>query len=490
MRSHAVRSAKWVLIENLSARVLTLVTFTALARLLAPEAFGLLSLAVVVISLCGIFVDTGVSEAVIQRERLDRATLDTAFWLSVAAGTALSLLCFVAAAPVAGLYDQPDLAPVLRVLSLVLLLQSLTSTQDALLRREFRFRAAAARRIASALAGSVVGVAWAVASPSVWALVGQYLATSVASVVVLWSASGYRPGLRATRAEARSLFHFGINVLGMRVAFFAGEYGDNFIIGLVLGPKALGFYVVGYRIFRIITEVVTATLGAVTLPVFARMQGDRERLVRAFLDVTRMSVTIAVPVFAAGAALAPELIPAFFGDRWKPAVEVMQILSLAGLVISVASFDRSALIAVGRVRLELAIAVSSALSSVVAFIIGAQFGIDGVAIAIVVRMYLFWPIRMLTLRMATGMPLGVYFRQWLPPVACGAGMVLAMLGVRAVCPVGARLPAELVAGIVVYVGLLRLAAPRNLREVVDTARRALPTSIRVPRLRAVRLDPK
>ena len=154
LRTTAVTSAKWVFVENVSARLISLITFTVLARLLAPEAFGLLSLAVVVISLCSLFVDTGVSEAVIQRPTLTKGLLDTSFWLSVAAGTFLSLCCLIAAGPVAELYKQPELAPVLRVLSAALLLQSLTSTQDALLRRVFRFRAAATRRIVSSLVGA------------------------------------------------------------------------------------------------------------------------------------------------------------------------------------------------------------------------------------------------------------------------------------------------------------------------------------------------
>ena len=215
--------------------MISLITFTVLARLLAPEAFGLLSLAVVVISLCSLFVDTGVSEAVIQRPTLTKGLLDTSFWLSVAAGTLLSLCCLVAAGPVAELYKQPELAPVLRVLSAALLLQSLTSTQDALLRRVFRFRAAATRRIISSLVGGLVGVAWALAAPSVWALVAQFLASSFAGVVVLWSVSGYRPGLEVEREEIRRLFRFGSGILGMRISFYVGEYADNFIVGLVLG---------------------------------------------------------------------------------------------------------------------------------------------------------------------------------------------------------------------------------------------------------------
>ena len=161
----------------------------------------------------------------------------------------------------------------------------------------------------------------------------------------------------------------------------------------------------GFRIFRIITEIVTTTIGAVTLPLFSRLKEDRERLVRGYLALTRVSVSIAVPVFAAGAVLAPYVIPALFGDKWEPSVKVMQILSLTGLVTSVASFDRSALIAVGQVRLELFVAMGGAVTSVIAFYVGAQFGIVGVATAIAIRAYVYWPVRMLALRAGVGVPL-------------------------------------------------------------------------------------
>jgi PST family polysaccharide transporter len=475
LRSHAVHSAKWIFVQNVSARLLSLVTFSILARLVAPDQFGLLGLAVVVTGLLGLFIDTGVSEAVIQRPALDRAVLDSAFWLSVAAGAVLTLICFLVAEPAARLYDQPELAPVLRVLSVTLLLQALVATQSALLRREFRFRAAAARVIIASVVGSVVAVVWAVISPTVWVLVAQSVATSVAGVAVLWSVSRWRPGFSGSLKLARGLLNFGVNVLGVRLAFFAAEYGDNFTIGLLLGTQQLGYYVVGFRIFRIITEVVTATLAGVTLPVFSRMQHDHGRLVEAYLSVTRLSATIAVPVFAGGAMLAPYIIPVAFGDKWGPSIQVMQILSLVGLVLCVVSFDRSALIAVGRVRLEMVVATCGSVASVASFVIGAQWGITGVAIAITVRMYLFWPVRMLVLRRVIGMPLGKYFQQWLAAVGCGVCMVLAMLGIGGLFSGVPAFIGEAVVGTLVYFVALRVVAPRSFSELIATIGHALPS---------------
>ncbi len=181
-----------------------------------------------------------------------------------------------------------------------------------------------------------------------------------------------------------------------------------------------------------------------------------------------------MPVFAAGAVLAPYVIPALFGEKWEPSVEVMQILSIAGLVTSVASFDRSALIAVGRVRLELLVAIGSAVTSVAAFYIGAQFGIVGVATAIAIRAFLYWPVRMLALRAAVGVPLGVYLLQWIRPVACGAIMVGVMLSARSVVPADGRFVAELVFGVAAYMASLRVLAPVVFGELLDTARRVVP----------------
>jgi hypothetical protein len=115
------------------------------------------------------------------------------------------------------------------------------------------------------------------------------------------------------------------------------------------------------------------------------------------------------------------------------------------------------------------------LASLVAFAIGVQFGITGVAIAIVVRAYLFWPVRMLALRAATGMPLGTYFEQWLRPVCCGLGMVLAMVAAREVVPDPARFTAEAIAGAVTYGALLWFIAPEGFRELTTTAHGVLPS---------------
>jgi O-antigen/teichoic acid export membrane protein len=479
LRSQAIHGAKWSVLENLCSRGLGFVTFAILARLLTPDAFGLISLAFVVTTLLQLFVVTGVSEAVIQRPTLERKLLDTAFWLSIAMGLVLMLLCIAAAGPVAALYKQPELAPVLRVLSIALLLQALSAVQEAVLRRGFGFRVVALRRILATVAGSVVGITWAIVAPSVWALVAQYLAWSAIGVVVLWSAGSYRPRRHFDRAEARELTSFGLNVLGIRLSFYASENGDNFVIGLLLGPTQLGYYVVGFRIFRVVTEFVTAAMSAVTLPVFSRMQEEPARIVRAFMRLTRFSLAIAVPAFVGGAVLAPYLIPLAFGDGWKPSVQIMQILSLVGLVTSVAAFDRDVLIGVGRVRLELMIALIGTAANLVAFVIGAQWGITGVAIALVIRAYLIWPVRMLALKSAVGLPVGAYLLQWVRPVACGAIMALAMLGAGQAVPHGAQLPVELAVGALVYPLLLRLLAPRAFQDVSSTLKRAMPRLVRL-----------
>ena len=151
----------------------------------------------------------------------------------------------------------------------------------------------------------------------------------------------------------------------------------------------------------------------------------------------------------------------------------MQILSLTGLVTSVASFDRSALIAVGKVRLELFVAMGGAATSVIAFYVGAQFGIVGVATAIAIRAYLYWPVRMLALRAGVGVPLGEYLLQWLRPTFCGVIMVVVMLGARRVVPSDARFIVELLAGIAAYALSLRVLVHGVFHELLDTAQRVI-----------------
>jgi O-antigen/teichoic acid export membrane protein len=471
LKKHAVEGVKWSSARVLGSRLIALLVFVVLARLLAPTAFGLVSLAMVFVALMQIFVDQGFNQAIVQRQNLTPAHLDSAFWSSLVLGILLSGLGVLLAGPIAGLLGQPDLAPVLRGLSASIVILALSSTPEAILRRELAFRSLAVRQLLAAVAGGAVALGAAILGYGVWSLVFQLVVQGAVGAIVLWIAVPWRPGFDVSWQCFRDLFSFGSSIVAMNLLNFLNRQSDDLLIGAVLGVRALGYYSVGYRILLLLTDVMTRTIESVAFPLFSKIQDDTARLRRAYLMATQISATIATPVFLGVAALAPQLIEVFFGSKWHAAVPVMQVLSLIGVLHASLFFNSTVLVATGKPRTALLVTVVNAVSNVVAFAIAVQWGIVAVAAAYVIRGYLLSPLPILLVKRTIEFSLSEYASRFAIPLACSAAMVATMLLLREVLTPAVSdavlIPIVGLAGAAVYLLALRVVAERFTREMLD-----------------------
>ncbi len=483
LRERAVQGVKWSTLQILGARLMTLLVFVVLARILEPTAFGLVTLAAVFVALMQVFIDQGFSQAIVQRKNLEPGHLDSAFWSSVLLSLLLTAAGVLGAGLIADLMSEPELGPVLRWLSLSLVISAVGSTPEAILRRELAFRSLAIRQLVAAAAGGAVGVGAALAGYGVWSLVAQLIVQSAVGSLVLWIAVPWRPGLDVSWRYFKDLFSFGINIVAMNMVNFLNRRSDDLMIGAVLGTKALGYYSIGYRILLLLTDVMTRTIESVAFPLFSRVQGEAGRLRRGYLMATQVSATIATPVFLGVAALAPQLVAVAFGPGWEPAVPVMQVLSLIGVLHASLFFNSTVLVASGRPRQALFVTAVNAVSNVIAFAIAVQWGIVAVAAAYVIRGYLLSPLPVLLVRRIVDFRLGEYVSRFAIPFGCSALMVAVMLVLReALAPRVADvvlIPPVALAGGIVYLLALRLTAERFTHEMVEYLASASPALARL-----------
>src|SRR5262249_51032764 len=164
------------------------------------------------------------------------------------------------------------------------------------------------------------------------------------------------------------------------------------------GATALGFYSVAYRLLLIMTNVLTATLSQVAMPMFARIQHDRQRVRRSFYTATQLTSLVSFPAFIGVAVLAPQIVHAFFGPHWTRSVAVMQALAFIGILHSLFYFNGAVLTGLGKPGWVLALTAINAAANVPAFAVAVQWGILAVAIAYVVRGYLLAPLPLLAVR--------------------------------------------------------------------------------------------
>jgi len=484
LQPRVARGLTWTIVELWGRQALNLVVFIILARLLVPVDFGLVALATVFVALAQVVVDQGLGDALIQRPQITRLHIDTAFWVAMLTGAALTLIGLIAAGPIAGLLNEPELAPILQVLSLTFVLAAFSSIQVALLRRELAFRTLAVRTLAGAAGGGAIGIAMALLGFGAWALVGQLVGSAVLSAAMLWWVSPWRPGRQVSWAHFRELFSFGVNVLGSDLLTFFNRNTDNLLIGVFLGTEPLGLYTVGYRLLEVSQTILVNVARKITFPAFSRLQGDHNRMLRAHLKVTRVASLTIVPSYIGLALIAPELTILVFGAQWAASGIVASILLLSGPALSLRTFNLALLAATGHPDIAFRFRLIATAVNVAGFAIAVSFGLNAVAAAFAIGTYALMPLNLYWTQKYAAVPIRTYLGQLLRIVVATALMAVAMLTVK--LALGSARPVVLVAaevavGVVVFVGFIRLLEPHLLREAIAFGKQAVPVRRRLRR---------
>ncbi|ACZ32105.1 polysaccharide biosynthesis protein [Xylanimonas cellulosilytica DSM 15894] len=343
----ATASVAWSASQQWVIRITGLVTVAILARVLSPADFGVVAVAMSVLTLVHLLADMGFATYLVQAQDPSRRTLSTAFWYSVAAGTALTVGLVLLAPLLAQLLDTPEVIPVLRALAASALLVTLGSVPMALLRRELRFRALAIQAVAAGLIGQIVATVLALTGFGVWALVAQALVYQLLVTVMAWVASRWTVTWQFSRAEFVVMLRFGLKVLGTDVFAVARVTIENAIVVAALGVSGLGYLSIAQRLVSIAHDLTTTPVATVSLAVFAKIRDTTERSLSGYVRAQNMAHALVAPVMLLIALGAPFLLPLLFGSQWGVSIVPAQILALAG-VLTLSGLDRGLFLGRGR----------------------------------------------------------------------------------------------------------------------------------------------
>jgi O-antigen/teichoic acid export membrane protein len=447
------RGVVWTAASRLAAQALQLGTTVALARLLAPEAFGVVAVVTAITGFANVFVELGLSSAIVQREEVDEQLLATAFWLNVALGLLMASILSASASLYAGFFEMPELTWLIPLASVSFIL-SLGVVQTGLLRRRLDFRRLSLNAIANTIATSTVAITGAALGLGPAALVLGALAGTVASTLQLWLFVPWRPRRGPDRTSAARLWSYSRGLLGFGVVNYWSRNADNLIVGKYLGATALGYYGRAYNLMMLPVAQASAVLTTVLFPALSRVQRDPSRFGRAWLLSTKASWVIGTPLALGVVASAPALVQTLFGDRWLPMVPVLALLSASGPLQLIGSNTGPVFQALGKTGLHFKLGLATSALTIAAILIGLPFGITGIAAALLVKSFVsIWITLIPTLRM-TGVSVSHFLRS-LALTGVGAGvmagaMVLAACALFDSAPAPARLALQIAVGAVVY----------------------------------------
>jgi O-antigen/teichoic acid export membrane protein len=412
LKQKAVKGVIWSAIESWGGHATQLLTFLVLARLLTPETFGLVSMSNIFIHFVQALLGAGFTTAIVQREEIEPEHLDTAFWANLGIGIILTSIGFGTASLFSELFDQPAITPIIQCLSFTVLVNSLSGVQIALLNRQLNFKRLAALNLIGQILGSAVSITLALIGWGVWSQVVQTIVSSSVSLILLWKISHWRPGLKVSKRHFKELLSFGVNVVGIGILTFFSLRADDFMIGYYLGPMALGYYTVAYKLLVTVTQLLGEVTSKVALPIFSRLQSEPEKLRQAFYTSTRLINTVSIPSFVGMAVLAPEIINGLFGSQWEPSIPVMQVLSGVGIIALAFRFCSPVFMAMGKPSWDFLVALSTTVLRVVGFSIAAQWGIVAVASSIIICSFPSIPIRLWMLSKLIKLQLQPYLEQY------------------------------------------------------------------------------
>jgi teichuronic acid exporter len=249
-----------------------------LARLLLPEDYGIIALVVIFTSIAGVFVQSGLNTALIQKKDADEADFSSVFYLSLVLACLIYIVLFFAAPFIAAFYVIPEITPVIRVLSIILFFGAFNSIQNAVIARSLQFKKLFFSSTGAILISGTVGIYMAYTGFGVWALVGQQLTNQLFITLILWFTVKWRPQLLFSLVKVKGLFSFGWKLLVS--ALIDTVYRDlrSLIIGKMYNPAMLGFYNRGQQFPQLLITNINGSIQSVMLPVLSSQQDNRPRV--------------------------------------------------------------------------------------------------------------------------------------------------------------------------------------------------------------------
>ena len=396
MAGLGARSANGVVVTILvqfTVFALQILNTAWMARVLAPEDFGVVALALSVTGFVGLFAELGLSVATVQRRELDQNTASVLFVVNLLAGFAGMVLCFGLAAPAAWVFSDTRVFWAVVGLGCALPLSAAAVQHNALLVRGMRWWPIQLIGLASLGAGVFVGiVAASLLNAGYWALVGASAATAITRLTLLWFVCPWRPSRVREWASARTAVSFGAHMTGFNLTLFLARQLDVTLIGLFWGTAQTGYYTRAYQLMLLPLNAISGPLGAVFVPALSRLQGDPARWSAAFMRAYLIAAIIGCAFASIFIVTADHLVNLVYGPGWEDTTEIFQWLSWSMYCTFPMGAMAWAFVSLGNSKAMLKWGLISFVVLGITFVTAVPYGVLGVAKAYTIAIWSLTPV--------------------------------------------------------------------------------------------------
>ncbi len=454
-----------------------LIIIPILARILTPEQFGLIAMAMTLVGFLTTFHDLGISAALVRAEKPTAAFWSSAFWLNLGFGTLMTLIAYLIAPWVAVFFGEPQVEELVRLMSCVLLLHCVFLVPMAWLQRNLKFQTIAVVDLSAILISSIGAIVLALNGYGVWALAWQQILLYAVKAVA---------GMLLHRAPIRLMFEwapikavlpFSLGLTGTAFVGFLNRNTDNVLIGRFLGADALGFYDRAYLMMRMPMKTLSGGLNFALYPALSAVQSDRDKLGRAYLKTVSILSAVVFPMMTGLALVVVPFVDLLFGSQWGPVAPVLRILAFVGLVQSVGSIANEVWKARGRSGVLLRWSLIRAVGFIFAFSVGVQIGsLEAMAMAyLIANLVLLLPFQyelIKELNVSASAMLAAIRPQFVSSLIMAAAVLLVELAFPSLVTLGSTLQLLILVpiGVLAYSGALLIFFRRFLKTTLEDYR--------------------
>jgi O-antigen/teichoic acid export membrane protein len=480
LKQRMVSGVFWLAATKAAGQAVMWLVTIAVVRMLSPEDYGLMGMAVLCMGFLLLFNEFGLGAAIIQAADLKDPHVSDLRWAILLINVSLFLLLLPCAPLVAAYFREPELVAIVRALGLTFVINGIGAPAMYLLQREMQFKKKSAAELVGNVAGGLCTLVAAWLGRGVWSLVIGYLVMQF-SMNVLYCA--FRPiPIRWTFSPAniRQFVRFGIQVALSKVLWYASSNGDFIVVGRVLGTLQLGYYSLAFQFSSLPIEKVVSIITQVAFPSFAALQSDVATLRRYYLKLVGTVALITFPMFLGLLLVAESGVRLFLTDRWLPIVVPLQLLCAVSCLRAIETMNAPLLLAKGRPRI---VVLNNLLQTIVlptAFYVGTRYGLVGVAMAWVLA----WPVLFAVVTSQTLRLVDLSWADYLRAISPAASAAAVMVGVVAAVQYFLLADADPLTqfavtsslGCITFLGYYGVFNRAGVREAIDTIARRGPAA--------------
>lgn len=381
LKAKATSGLFWTLLQQFGYQGINFVVQLLLARILLPEAFGVIALLQIFISVGNNLIDSGMASSLIRNKDVDESDYSTVFYLNIVVATVLYGIMFASSSYIAKFYNMPILTDVIRIYCISFVINAFSIIQVTILTKNMKFKTQMFVQLPSLLISGIVSVYLAFSGWGVWSIVVYNLLINLLMSIQYWLKSKWRPKLVFDMKKLKYHFNFGykLTLASLLNSVFDNIYG--IVIGKAFSPQILGYYNRAEMFQLFPSKNISSALEKVTYPMFAQIQDDTEKLKKYYRQIFNLVVFFLTPTMLLLSVVAEPLFRFVLTEKWLPMVPYFQILTFVGVLHPFQRYNVNILRVKGRSDLVLKLNIIRKVVLIITIVIGIRYGIYGVLIS-------------------------------------------------------------------------------------------------------------